>query len=111
MNKDNSFLDILNNIFFIAGATTFANNEKWNENFKICKGKIINCYSTHDKILNILFKVSTEKMAIGIGPLVFPKHLSNFHNIGFSHLEMGHSEYRHFLQVVCQRLKNELNII
>jgi hypothetical protein len=111
ITQDSSLLDIIHNIIFIAGATTFKNTVNWTKNFNLAKGKLINCYSSHDKILKYLYNTSTEKTAIGLNPLEFSKNLFNFYNLDFSHLEMGHSEYRHFLHIIYNRLKNEFNII
>lgn len=109
--QDSSLLDIIHNIIFLAGATTFKNIENWSKIFYLAKGKIINCFSTHDKILKYLYNSSTEKTAIGLNTLDLHNKLYNFYNLDFSNLELGHSEYRHFLHIIYDQLKNDNNIL
>ncbi len=103
--------DIIQNVIFIGGAATFTNIENWTTYFKsIVRGKIINCYSKSDQILNYLYTVTTEKEAIGNVKLPFDKLLSNFFNFDFSFMKMGHSDYKDYLYIIIGMIKIKLNI-
>ena len=75
-------LHLINDIIFIAGATTLC--EKWENRFNKVNGKIFNCYSSHDLAL-LYSKIITGKKPIGINKLKFKNINENkFRNIYFS---------------------------
>ena len=86
--------NIINTVTFIAGATHIKNNQKWEEMFnKIITGRIINCYSKNDNVLEYLFKSCIKKDPIGRSQLIignnYNKRIENY-NMN----DLGHIDYR-----------------
>ena len=75
-------LHLINDIIFIAGATTLC--EKWENRLNKVNGKIFNCYSSHDWAL-LYSKTITGKKPIGRKKLKFKNIKENkFRNIYFN---------------------------
>ena len=98
--------DIIKDVILIAGATSMEGKEKkYEEMFDIIiNGKIINCWSNDDKILQGLYNLVMNKNAIGYGGN-FNLNLSKFKSLDFSSLNLGHTEYRNNLDLVIQKIK------
>jgi hypothetical protein len=103
--------DILQNVIFIAGATTFSKPDKWGKYLKyLVKGKIINCFSQSDNVLKYLYSTTTDKKAIGNYEIYFGDNLTNIYNLDFSNLKMDHNEYRDYHHLIARFIKLKINI-
>lgn len=112
ITNNEDLLMIINNVIFIAGATTLNKIEKWNLRFlALVSGKVINIHSNYDIILKVLFKTTTEKTAIGYDPLIYDRYLNNFYNVDFTCMKIGHTEYRSNLGIVAEVIKHRIKII
>jgi hypothetical protein len=100
-NGEMSANDIIKNVVFIAGATSFSNIEKWESIFELAAGKIVNCHGEFDNILKYLFTISTNKNPIGISQIQIKKVF----NVDFSDLKIDHMEYRDQLREIFSRLR------
>jgi hypothetical protein len=101
--------NLINNVMFLAGATTIENKNKWNKYFnKIISGRIINCYSQKDKVLKYLYNICVNKEPIGNYELIC-NDINNFNNrvenYDFTDLELGHLDYRDNLRIIMQKVK------
>ena len=97
--------NIINNVIFFGGATTFKNNKtRWNQIFKrLISGRIVNCYSEEDYVLKYLYQGSEGKQAIG-------SHKFKAGNEGEGEiienikLDIGHIEYRKCLDEIVKKI-------
>ncbi len=101
-NGEISANDLIKNVVFIAGATTFKNKDKWKDRFDLAAGKIINCYGEFDNILKYLYTLSTNQEPIGLKPIEIEKKVLNF---DFSDLRIDHADYRKKIKEIFSRLR------
>ena len=98
---------LINNVIFMAGATTL-NNNKWPNIFQnVVGGRIINCYSKMDDVLTKLYKLCTINNAIGSDELIIKDEKGNFdyvENYDFSDLNLGHREYKKNFEKILKRI-------
>ena len=103
---------IINDITFIAGATTFKNQLNWYNRFKkIIGGRIVNCYSKKDLVLKLLYSNCTgNKLPIGnheidINDGIGGKNI--IENFDFTDLNLGHLDYRKNFNKILKRINFE----
>ena len=99
--------NLINNVLFLAGATAIENKNKWNKYFnKIVSGRIINCFSKEDKILQYLYKLCVNKIPIGSYELICENNENNrVENYDLSEFGIGHLDYRENLKFIMQKVK------
>ena len=101
---------LINDVTFMAGATTFKDRGNWNKIFKeIVSGRIINCYSKSDNILKYLYSNCTGKEPIGIKEVDINdgKNGKNIvENYDFTDLNLGHLDYREKFNEILKRINN-----
>ena len=97
--------DIIKDVILIAGATSMKGKETKYKNIfsKIINGKLINCYSKEDQVLNILFKGCMNKNPIGNTILELDGY-DNLENIDFTVFHLGHTDYRRKMDLVINRV-------
>ena len=106
-NKDDGKM-IINDITFMAGATTFKDRLNWYKIFNnTVGGRIINCYSKVDNILKYLYSNCTGNEPIGNKELNINdgKGGKNIvENYEFTDLNMGHLDYRERFSEILKRI-------
>ena len=99
---------IINNVTFIAGATTFKNKQKWYTIFKnVIGNRIINCYSKRDYILKFLYANCTGNSPIGNQEININDGIKGeniIENYDFSDLNLGHLDYRNNFNEVIKKI-------
>ena len=92
-------------MILIAGATSvIGKEEKFKDIFnKMINGKLINCYSKDDKVLNLLYTGCMKKKPIGNSELIL-KGCNNLINIDFTPLHLGHTDYRAKMDLVMNKV-------
>ena len=97
--------DIIKDVILIAGATSLKKKEqKYKEIFNhIINGKLINCYSIKDQVLNILYSGCMGKKPIGNSELQLDGY-ENLINIDFTNLGLGHTDYRKKMDLVMNKV-------
>ena len=100
--SNNGKLNIINNIIFFGGATSFKNNFKWEQRLNSFKGIIINCYSFTDIAL-LNYNALTKKYNIGTQELEIGN--INIHNY---QTKCFHLEYREKLDEIGNMFLNDL---
>ena len=101
---------LINNVTFMAGATTFRNKFGWHKIFtKTVGGRIVNCYSEVDIILKFLYKHCTYKTPIGIQSIdindgINPRNIVE--NYDLTDLNIGHLNYRDKFNEILQRINH-----
>ena len=102
---------IINNITFIAGATTFKNKlNLYNRFKKVVAGRIINCYSKGDYILKFLYANCTGNKPIGNHEVIINdgnKGKNIFENYDFTDINLGHLSYRNNFNEVIKKINIE----
>lgn len=96
--------DIIQNVLFIAGATSFNKKEEWAKRFEVVGGRIINCHGSYDNILKILYQITIKQKAIGLEAQT-DKNLSKIENYDFSYLKCDHSEYKKHMTEILEKIK------
>ncbi len=103
--------NIINNVLFLGGATTFKNKSSWfNLLNKIVKGRIINCFSKKDEVLKNLYTRYSEKDPIGGDKLDINDGRGGktiVENYDFTDIDLGHLEYRKYFNVILKRINTE----
>ena len=101
---------IINDVTFMAGATTFKNISKYYKIFKkVIGGRIVNCYSKADNILKYLYSNCIGVQPIGINYIDINdgKGGKNIvENYNFTDLGMGHLDYRERFKDILKRINN-----
>ena len=101
---------IINDVTFMAGATTFRNKSKYYKIFKkVIGGRIVNCYSKSDNILKYLYSNCIGNLPIGISNIDINdgKGGKNIvENYDFTDLDMGHLDYRERFKDILKRINN-----
>ena len=97
--------DIIKDVILIAGATSvIGKEEKFKDIFnKMINGKLINCYSKDDQVLNVLYTGCMKKKPIGNSELLL-KGCNNLINIDFTPLHLGHTDYRAKMDLVMNKV-------
>ena len=97
--------DIIKNVILIAGATSIqGKEEKFKTIFsKMINGKLINCYSKEDQVLNVLYTQCMNQKPIGNSKLII-KGYENLINIDFTSMHLGHTDYRSKMDLVMNRV-------
>ena len=98
--------DIIQNVVLIAGATCVQNKEKkFKEIFsKVISGKLFNCFSNEDQILNMLYTVCMNKKPLGNSTLDLDG-FKNLINVDFTPLHLGHTDYRDKMDLVMSKIR------
>ena len=100
--------NIINDVIFMGGATTFKKKSSWYHIFKkIVRGRIINCYSKKDDILSKLYCKCIGKDPIGKQEFDINdgKEGKNIiENYDFTDLDLGHLDYRKHFHVILKRI-------
>ena len=101
---------IINDVTFMAGATTFKDRLNWYKIFKnVVGGRIVNCYSKSDNILKYLYSNCTGNEPIGnkmvdINDGKYGKNIVE--NYDFTDLNLGHLDYRLKFNDILKRINN-----
>ena len=97
--------DIIKNVILIAGATSILGREEKFKNIfsKMINGKLINCFSKEDQVLNILYTGCMKKKPIGNSELKLDGY-ENLKNIDFTPLHLGHTDYRSKMDLVMNKI-------
>ena len=102
--------NIINDVVFMGGATTFKKVNAWNNIFnKIVGGRIINCYSKKDYILGKLYCKCVGKEPIGRNDLDIKDGKGGkniIENYDFTDLNLGHLDYRKHFHLILKRINN-----
>ena len=110
LNNNNDGKTIINDVIFMAGATTFKNRLNWYNIFKkVVGGRIINCYSQADYILKFLYQNCTNNEPIGNKNININDGLNGnniVENYEFTDLNMGHLDYRGKFNDILNRINN-----
>ena len=108
MSKIKGVRNMINNVLFLAGATTIKDNQNWKKiMISVVGGRIINVYSSHDLVLSKLFKFCVDNTAIGTRELIL-KDENNLNNIienyDVSDLKLGHLDYRKNFSKILKKI-------
>jgi hypothetical protein len=97
--------DIIKDVVLIAGATSMKKKEAKFKNIfsKMINGKLINCYSKEDQVLNILYTGCMNKKPIGNSELELDG-FENLKNIDFTPFHLGHTDYRNKMDLVMSKV-------
>ena len=97
--------DIIKDVVLIAGATSMKKKEAKFKNIfsKMINGKLINCYSKEDQVLNILYTGRMNKKPIGNSELELDG-FENLKNIDFTPFHLGHTDYRSKMDLVMSKV-------
>ena len=99
---------IINDVIFMAGATTFKDRFNWYNIFKkVVSGRIINCYSKADNILKYLYANCTGNDPIGIKNIEINDGKGGkniIENYDFTDLDIGHLDYREKFSDILKRI-------
>lgn len=107
-NLGSKLNNIIQNVVFVAGATSFKNKDKWQRIFQnLVAGRVINCHGNNDNILKFLYRLTTSKIAIGQSSLKLGDENENYKidNYDFSDLGIDHHQYRKSLRDILKRIK------
>ena len=105
---------MINNVLFLGGATVMREDKKsiWRNKFKkVVGGRVINCFSTYDWVLENLFKLCVRKNPIGLNKMNLKDENGEYdvvEDYDFSDLKLGHTEYRSQFEKILSRI-NFLN--
>ena len=97
--------DIIKDVVLIAGATCMKGKETKFKNIlsKMINGKLINCYSKEDQVLNILYTGCMSKKPVGNSELELDGY-ENLKNIDFTPFHLGHTDYRSKMDLVMSKV-------
>jgi hypothetical protein len=102
--------NLINDVTFMAGATTFKNKLNWHRILtKLVGGRIINCHSEVDYILKYLYRSCTDKIPIGMRSIDINDgiNLRNIvENYDFTDLNLGHLNYRDKFDRILERINH-----
>ena len=100
--------NMINNVLFMGGATRISDKKNWiNILKKVVGGRIINCFSKHDFVLDKLFKICVANTAIGTRQLIIKDENSGYNiveNYDLSDLKLGHLDYRKNFGKILKRI-------
>ena len=110
LSKNDEGKMIINDVIFMAGATTFKDRANWYKIFKnTVGGRIVNCYSKSDNILKYLYSNCMGNEPIGIKEVDINdgKNGKNIvENYDFTDLNIGHLDYREKFNDILKRINN-----
>jgi len=97
--------NIIKDVVLIAGATCMKGNEDKFKNIfsNMINGKLINCFSKEDLVLNYLYTSSMDKKPIGNSELELNGY-KNLINIDFTPFHLGHTDYRRKMDLVMSKV-------
>ena len=100
---------MINNVLFLAGATCMKKDKKiiWRDKFRNnVMGRVINCYSKYDWVLENLFKLCVWKNPIGLDKMNIKDENRDYdiaEDYDLSDLKLGHTQYRdHFANILSR---------
>ena len=106
-NRDDGKM-VINNVTFLAGATTFRDRLKWYNIFnKVVGGRIVNCYSKVDYILKYLYSNCTGNHPIGNNYIDINDGKGGkniIENYDLTDLNIGHLDYRKKFSDILKRI-------
>ena len=106
-NRDDGKM-VINNVTFMAGATTFRDRLKWYNIFnKVVAGRIVNCYSKVDYILKYLYSNCTGNQPIGNNHIDINDGKGGkniIENYDLTDLNIGHLDYRKKSSDILKRI-------
>ncbi len=106
-NRDDGKM-VINNVTFMAGATTFRDRLKWYNIFnKVVAGRIVNCYSKVDYILKYLYSNCTGNQPIGNNHIDINDGKGGkniIENYDLTDLNIGHLDYRKKFSDILKRI-------
>ena len=97
--------NIIKDVVLIAGATCMKGNEEKFKNIfnNMINGKLINCFSKEDQVLNYLYTSCMDKKPIGNSELELNGY-KNLVNIDFTPFHLGHTDYRSKMDLVMSKV-------
>ena len=97
--------NIIKDVVLIAGATCMKGNEDKFKNIfsNMINGKLINCFSKEDLVLNYLYTSCMDKKPIGNSELELNGY-KNLINIDFTPFHLGHTDYRRKMDLVMSKV-------
>ena len=97
--------NIIKDVVLIAGATCMKGNEEKFKNIfsNMINGKLINCFSKEDLVLNYLYTSCMDKKPIGNSKLELNGY-ENLVNIDFTPFHLGHTDYRRKMDLVMSKV-------
>ena len=108
ISKIKGIRNMINNVLLMGGAASIGDKKNWKNIIKkVVNGRIINCYSKHDFVLDKLFKLCVSHTAIGTRQLIIKDDTNGFNiveNYDFSDLELGHLDYRKNFGKILKRI-------
>ena len=111
LNKISNNIGIIQNIVFVAGATTIKNKKKWTEIIKSVPGKIYNIVSVKDDVLRCLYPIFSKNnltKPLGLSELnIYNKCTTEIKNT-FNHVtnldlsgdKIGHLNYLDLIDII-----------
>ena len=108
LSKIKGVRNMINNVLFMGGAASISDKKNWNNIFKkVVGGRIINCYSKHDFVLDKLFKLCVDHTAIGTRQLIIKDDINGYNiieNYDLSDIKLGHLDYRKNFGKILKRI-------
>jgi len=101
---------MVNNVLLMGGATIIEEDEYplWRNIINnVVAGRLINCYSYSDKVLDKLFRTFMGKTPIGLKILNIRDEKGEYElvdNYNFTHIQLGHLEYRSNFDIILQTI-------
>ena len=92
---------LIENAIFI-GAPTPSDTASWRIMRTACTGRLINVYSTNDRILAFLYR--TSSIQLGVAGLAPVEGLSGVENVDVSETVSGHLRYRYLIGKILERI-------
>lgn len=91
---------LLHNVILLGGAAP-NNTDIWKQSKRAASGRLVNCFSTNDRVLSLLYRASQMTTAIGSKELNVP----GVENYNLSELIDGHIKYRQNLTQVLKTIR------
>ena len=110
---DTEAYEIIQNVIFISGATSFTEVEDedtdWASIFNLASGKIVNVYSQSDTILDTAYTKFIEEKPIGVKRLIIKdkQEKDMIHNYDCTKLKLSHFEFPLYLD----KILNKINVL
>lgn len=94
--------NLLCDVFLLGGAASLSNPTKWESQLEVVGGRVVNCYSKKDWVLQSL-TVSEKKNPIGLHPILLPRKGPAVENFDVTDIAGGHLGYRAVLPQLIQK--------